>query len=120
MGSLMRNGFDGMEYTNGNMSNKDQKMVRKLIQALYDAVLNTIPKYGLTRDQIPFLRPTNYWAVLVPNGLYWVVESTPVIGMPTHIFTDTRETKPPVQPNDAIQLSIKDLGFKQPLGIVLP
>jgi hypothetical protein len=87
---------------------------------LSTAISNTFPKYGLTRGQIPFVKPSNFAAVLAVNGLHLVVDNIPVGGMPDHAYIDKRETGTPIPLDALVGESIRELGYRQPIGVLLP
>jgi len=112
--------FGGAEMTRGNLSGQDQEKVRKTLEALSTAISNTFPKYGLTRGQIPFVKPANFVVVLAINGLHLVVDNIPIGGIPDHAYIDKRETGTPFTLNTLVGESIRELGYRQPVGVSLP
>jgi hypothetical protein len=112
--------FGGVEMVNGNLNRESQEKVKKVIGSLSKAISEIFSKHGLEKWQIPLLRPANFVVVLMNNGLYLIIDSAPISGLPNHYYIDRRDIITPI-PLDSLRVeSVRDLGFKDPIGIFLP
>ena len=62
----------------------------------------------------------NFVAVINPHAIHLVVDDVPTGGVPDHQYLDRRKEQP-VLPLDAlVGSSVRELSFRQPLGVSLP
>jgi hypothetical protein len=112
--------FGGAEMSRGNLKDEDRVRLIATLTTFSDLLRDACIPLGLSPGQVPFIRPANFVVVLNTDAVHLVVDSIPVGGMPDHTYID-RRNEIPVLPLDAILGSaIRELGFREPLGVSLP
>ena len=111
--------FGGHIMGEGNLNENDEGKVLSVLQALSKAMSNIYITHRLTRDQTPFLRPSNLICVLAVDQFHLVVDNVAIPGAPYHRYIDQRELGTPIPLKDIVE-SARGLGFSRPIGISLP
>jgi hypothetical protein len=112
--------FGGAEMSRGNIEVLDQQRLVGALTTFADVLRQATFATGLGPGQVPFIRPVNFVAVINPDAIHVVVDDTPVGGMPDHVYLDRRKEQP-VLPLDAVLgVSVREFGFRQPMGVSLP
>lgn len=108
------------ETVRGNMAEEDKIKVVATLTNFSEILCDICMKKGIGPGQAPFVRLSNFLVVLDPNALHIIVDDIPIGGIPDHIYLD-RRTERPVLPLDAlIGVAVRELGFRQPIGLTLP
>ena len=112
--------FGGAGMARGNLPPGERADLLSTLMAFSDAVRDACPSVGLVPGQVPFARPVNFVAFLNANELHIVVDDVPVGGVPDHTYVDRRQES--IQPSldAAVGAAVRELGFRQPLGVTLP
>jgi hypothetical protein len=112
--------FGGAEMTRGNVQGPEFQRLVGTLTSFCDVLRQATFAAGLGPGQVPFIRPVNFVAVINPDAIHVVVDDVPAGGMPDHLYLD-RRTEQPFLPLDAVVgLSVRELGFREPMGVSLP
>ena len=104
----------------GNGDVQGQNRLVATLKSFSDLVHRACFAHDIAVGQVPFARPANFMAVLNPDAIHVVVDDVPIGGMPDHKYLD-RRNKLPVLPLDAlVEVSVRELGFRDPLGVTIP
>jgi len=112
--------FGDTEMTRGNLSEPDRQNVIEALTTFSELVAEACTAGGLGRGQIPFVRPSNFVAVLDIQALRLVVDDTPIGAIPDHTYIDERQRGVPIPLNALVGRALHEFGFRQPVGISLP
>jgi hypothetical protein len=108
------------EMTRGNLEGQEKKNVVAVLQSLTDITRQISRQYALGTGQIPFARIVNFLVVLNPDAIHLVVDDTSIGGVPDHTYLDRRSETPIIPLDAVVGISVRELGFKEPIGITLP
>lgn len=112
--------FGGAEMTRGNVPPADHPRLVATLTTFTDVLRQASFSSGLGPGQVPFIRPVNFVAVINPDAIHVVIDDVPAGGMPDHLYLD-RRSEQPVLPLDAVVgVAVRELGFRQPVGVSLP
>jgi hypothetical protein len=112
--------FGGAEMTRGNVQGADHQRLVAALTTFVDILRQATFGAGLAPGQVPFIRPINFIAVINPDAIHLVVDDIPVGGVPDHLYLDRRNELPVLSLDAIVGLSIRELGYRQPIGVSLP
>lgn len=111
--------FGGNVTEIANFSDPDLPKMKEALTAFREVVTEACAAAGLGRGQIPFVRPSNFIAVLDIQALHLVVDDTPV-GTPKHTYINQRQRGVPIPLDALISEVAREHGFRKPIGVSLP
>lgn len=102
---------------------KDQKEFsefKRVLEVFKDEITKQGIIAGIPMGQNPFSRVCNFIALLDTQSIHIVVDDTPIGGVPDHVYADERSRNQQIKIDEVIGLSVRDLGYRDPIGLSIP
>lgn len=112
--------FGGAEMTRSDVQGPDYQRLVATLTTFADLLRQATFVSGLVPGQVPFIRPVNFVSVINPDAIHLVVDDVSAGGVPDHVYLDRRQSQSVLPLDAVVGSSVREFGFRQPLGVSLP